>query len=143
MKLITVASALTLGLLAITGCASSEYGRSTMASDAHAAPALDLVRLEDTSSQPSFPARVTPASTPRSVARLANQVAVELGGQARTDLRLCVDGAGAVKDVALLRSSGMDALDDALIADARTWQYQAPMSATTVCHRVEIGFQVR
>ncbi|HVV86434.1 MAG TPA: TonB family protein [Kofleriaceae bacterium] len=141
MKPTTFVSALGLGLLAFTGCASSDYGRSTLPALPHSTPAIDLV-LEDTGARPSAPARLSVASTPAAVRRLNGQVLAQLGGRARTDLRLCIGSDGAVTDVSLVHGSGIDALDAAMIDLARAWRYQA-VPVAKVCQAVSIGYTVR
>lgn len=143
MKHITLASSsLVLGLLGVlsVGCASTEYGGSTLPAEPHMAPQLDLV-LEDTGARPSVPARVSPASAPALDRTLSNRVLAEQGGRAEAALRVCVGTDGAVTDVAIARSSGLAALDAQLAASARSWRY-APV-ASTVCHQATVGYVVR
>lgn len=143
MKHTTLAASLVLALASITGCASTEYGRSTLPDEPHTTAQLDLV-LIDATARASVPARVSAATAPAVDRRLASQVLVEQGGRARTDVRLCVGNDGAVTDVALVRSSGLDALDRALMDSARGWRYQPSAAApASLCHEASIGYTVR
>jgi TonB family protein len=137
MKIIALALALPLA-----ACASSAVTRGpAVADEPHAGIELDMVAGE--ASTPSFPARLTEATTPRAADRLAHRVDVELGGHARADLRLCVGGDGSVTQATVARSSGIDALDAAFVAEAKTWRYEALAApAATACQKVEISYRV-
>ena len=138
----TILPALVVGVLSI-GCAATEYQRSSLPEGSGSAPRLELT-VDDASAAPSFPARITEPSAPAAADRLAARLVADQGGRARTDVRLCVAGDGAVADVSLVRSSGIDSLDDALIAEARTWRYQPlALASATVCQDVAIAYNVR
>jgi TonB family protein len=136
-KLIAIALALPLA-----ACASSAVTRGPAVSDEPRAGAeLDLVAADATG--PSFPARLTEATTPRAADRLAHRVNVELGGEAHADLRLCVGGDGSVTSATVARSSGIDALDAAFVDEAKSWRYEALAAADkTACQKVEISYVV-
>jgi TonB family protein len=143
MNKLSLASVLVLGSVLATACASSGLGGNTLPGAPHTTPQLDLV-LEDTGARPTFPARLGDAHAPALGHRLDNQILVEQGGRAETAVRLCVGADGAVADVALVRSSGLAALDAALIAEARSWRYQPlAVASATVCHQAAIGYSVR
>jgi TonB family protein len=137
MKIIALALALPLA-----ACASSAVTRGpSVADEPRAGTQLDLVTGEATN--PSFPARLTEASTPRAADRLAHRVDVELGGQARANLRLCVGGDGSVTSATVAKSSGIDALDAAFVDEAKSWRYAALASPeATACQKVEISYTV-
>ncbi len=142
MTIIKLVSATVLALVSTAGCAATEYERSSLPGEAHTAPRLDLSLGAD-SAAPSFPARVSAVAAPRAADRLAPRVRAELAGKARTDVRLCVGGDGAVTDVALVRASGIAELDAALLAEARTWRYQPlALASATVCQQVAIGYTI-
>lgn len=139
----TLVSIIVLGLASTSGCAATEYERSSVPDRAPTAPRLDLT-VDDASATPSFPARLSSPTAPRAADRVAARVVAELDGRARTDVRLCVGGNGAVTNVALVRGSGIDELDAALLAEARSWRYQPlAIASATVCQKVEIGYTVR
>lgn len=137
MKIIAVALALPLA-----ACASTTVTRGpSVADEPRAGIELDLVAGEATA--PSFPARLTEASSPRAADRLAHRVDAELGGQARADLRLCVGGDGSVTSATVARSSGIAALDTAFVDEAKGWRYAALASpSATACQMVEIDYRV-
>jgi len=88
--------------------------------------------------------RPTAQPAPRAADRFAHRVAAELGGHARADLRLCVGRDGAVTDAAVVRTSGIAALDQALLADARTLRFQPrPARAADACRRVGVVYRPR
>ena len=88
--------------------------------------------------------RPTTPPAPRAADRFAHRVTVELGGHARADLRVCVGGDGAVTDAAVVRTSGLAALDQALLADARTLRFQPrPARAADACRRVGVVYRPR
>jgi TonB family protein len=143
MKTNIVLSSLALGLVTISGCASTELGRPAAPGGVHTAPQLDLV-LEDTAARPSFPARLSAPTAPDLGHRMNGQVLVELDGRAETGVRLCVGGDGGVTDVAITRSSGLAALDAALAEQARGWRYQPlAVASATSCHAATIRYIVR
>ncbi|MBK9036943.1 MAG: TonB family protein [Myxococcales bacterium] len=128
---------LVLALAPIAGCATTK-ARSTPAPRV-----AEAALVADDGVAPTFPTRLTRPSTPRAADRLAHRVAAELGGRARADLRVCVGGDGAVTDAAVVRTSGIAALDRALLADARTWRYQARAARTApACQRVGIDYKL-
>lgn len=89
-------------------------------------------------------ARTAAQPTPRAADRFAHRVAAELGGHARADLRVCVGDDGAVTDASVVRSSGIAALDHALLADARTLRFQPrPARAADACRRVGVVYRPR
>lgn len=137
MKIIALALALPLA-----ACASTAVTRGpSVADEPRAGVELDLVATDATTA--SFPARLTEASSPRAADRLAHRVVVELGGNARADLRLCVGGDGAVTSATVARSSGIPALDTAFVDEARTWQYAALAApSATACQKIEISYTV-
>jgi|GEM_PF-4331443 len=137
-------AALALALLSATGCAATAMERGpTSATETRASVALEL-DVTASATGPSFPARLTRATTPRAADRLAYRVAAELGGRARADLNLCVGGTGAVTSVEVVRPSGISALDAAFLADARAWRYAALAApAATACQKIEIAYNVR
>lgn len=134
---------LALGLASITACAATEYERTRLPEPAQPAARLELTAT-DVAAAPSFPRRLTAPSAPRAADRHAARVVAERGGAARTDVELCVGGDGAVTDVALVRGSGIDGLDAALIAEARGWRYQPlPLASATVCQQLAIDYVVK
>jgi TonB family protein len=137
MKIIALALALPL-----FACASTAVNRGpAVADEPRAGIELDLVAAEATT--PSFPARLTAVSSSPAADRLAHRVEVELGGQARADLRLCVGGDGAVTSASVAESSGIAALDAAFVDAARGWRYEALAAPTaTACQKVEISYTV-
>ena len=100
--------------------------------------------MTDEAAAPSLPGRLTPAAAPAADRRLLHQVDVELGGLARTNLKLCVDAEGAVTSAAVARSSGITAFDNALVDAARAWRYE-PLAASGAneCHTVQVSYRVR
>lgn len=140
----TKLAALVLALVPVAGCAATSLERGAdRTAEPRAGLKLDLVATE-AATEPSFPARLTTPTAPIAADRLAHRVDVELGGRARADLALCVDGAGAVTSATVVRSSGIDALDAAFAADARTWRY-APLAVptATACQQVQIDYKLR
>jgi TonB family protein len=123
------------------GCAATSATRDGVAVEPKAGTHVDMVAGEATA--PSFPARLTEAHTPRAADRLSHRVSVELGGEARADLRLCVGGDGGVTEASVARSSGIAALDNAFVDEARSWRYE-PLAApdATACQNVEISYRV-
>ena len=92
----------------------------------------------------STSSRTAAQPTPRAADRLAHRVTSELGGHARADLRVCVGDDGAVTDASVVRTSGIAALDRALLADARTLRFQPrPARAADACRRVGIVYRPR
>lgn len=88
--------------------------------------------------------RTAAQPSPRAADRFAHRVTAELGGQARADLRVCVGGDGAVTDASVVRTSGIAALDRALLADARTLRFQPrPARAADACRRVGVVYRPR
>lgn len=141
----TKLAALALVLVPAAGCATSAFERGTdRSAEPRAGVALELTARDDRGTAPSFPARLTEASTPRAADRLAHRVAAELGGHARADLRLCVGSDGAVTSADVVRSTGISALDAAFVSEARSWRYQ-PLAAAdaTACQKVEISYNLR
>lgn len=139
MKIIALAFA----IIPAVGCASSAASRGTTAAEEpRSGIELDLVASDAT--PPSFPARLTEASTPRAADRLAHRIQVELGGAARADLRLCVGGDGAVTSATVARGTGIEALDAVFVDEAKTWRYQALAApAAQACQKVEISYTVK
>lgn len=144
MKTSSKLAVLALALIPVAGCAASAIERGpAVAAEPRSGVKLDLI-VAESSTEPSFPARLTPPTTPVAADRLAHRVRAELGGQARADLQLCVGGDGAVTAAEVVRTSGITALDAALVADARTWRYQPLAAATaTACQNVEIAYTLR
>jgi len=136
-------AALTIApLCVLAGCASSMSRDNTLPGEPSSGVTADLESTGD-GAAPSFPARIESPETPREANRLPSRVVAELGGEARADLKLCVDGSGRVATVAIARSSGIDELDEVFTDEARTWRYQ-PLAArdATVCQKVEIAYRV-
>lgn len=145
MKAILV-PALALVSLAACGARVVERGPA-LPTEPRAGTTLDLTATVDAdaaATRATFPARLTATAAPAAADRLAHRVQAELGGIARADLHLCVDGAGAVTSASVVRGSGIDALDAAFVDAARAWRYQ-PLAApaASACQKVEIDYRVR
>lgn len=134
-------AALALVLAPLAACAASSAQRPLVADEPISD--IEVVLVSDTAIPASAPVRTTAATTPPAADRLAHQVQVELGGIARTDLRLCVGGDGSVTSARVARSSGISELDDVLTQAALGWRYQ-PLAAADAkaCHNVEISYRV-
>jgi TonB family protein len=89
----------------------------------HAVPKLALApqRL-------SFPALAGAADLPSADA-IAMHMEKVLGDSAQADVKICVDGAGAVESASILKSSGMSAYDAAVLGDVKAWRFEAPTGA--------------
>lgn len=135
--------ALALVIVPVVGCASSSASRGSLVAD-EPRSGIEVDLVPGAAVTPTFPARLTAAETPRAADRLAHRVRSELGGQARADLRLCVGGDGTVASATVAQGSGIAALDDAFVAEARSWRYE-PLAApdATACQKVEISYVVR
>jgi TonB family protein len=79
------------------------------------------------------------------VDRMATQVRYELGESITAELSLCVNPDGNVTEVALARSTGMSALDTAIIDDVRGWQFAELPGTPTLrtCQRAALAYRVR
>lgn len=137
-----------LAVLSLTACGARAVERGpSVAGEGRTGTTLELVASAETSSdvaQATFPARLTATASPAAADRLAHRVSAELGGAARADLQLCVDGAGTVTRAEVVRGSGIAALDAAFVDAARAWRYE-PLAApsATACQKVEIAYRVR
>jgi TonB family protein len=120
----------------VTACAGASAGTGTPLSltTDHAAPPA-LVLSTEPAAQRSFPERVAPAKLPS-----ADRAG--LAGRLTAGVKLCVAPDGRVHSVAVEKSSGTAAFDQALAADVPSWQF-APYKAPTelkVCERVNITY---
>lgn len=129
----------TLSLATVAACATT--GTELRGREAHAG----LARLELRAPAPAtraFPALRAPAAMPT-----ADQVAVHmdrvLGSTAVAGVRICVDGAGAVRSVDVTRSSGLASFDEAVRADAPGWQFAAPATGTPACSDASVVYTAR
>lgn len=141
----SLVSVLALALVTTAGCGARAFERGPdVAAEPRSGAPLALTTVETDATAPSFPARLTAATTPAAADRLAHRVQTELGGVARADLKLCVDGTGAVTDAKVVRGSGIDALDAAFVDAARAWRYQAlAIPSASACQKVQIDYRVR
>ena len=123
-----------LASILVSACAGAAAGTPLALTGEHAAPPA-LVLSTEPAAQRSFPERVAPA-------RLPSADRAGLAGRLSAGVRLCVAPDGRVHSVAVEKSSGTAAFDQALAADVPSWQfapYQAP-SELKVCERVTITY---
>ncbi|MEO8706644.1 MAG: energy transducer TonB [Kofleriaceae bacterium] len=88
----------------------------------------------------AFPHAIEPEVP--SVNRLSSSVLARLGRVASAELELCVAPAGNVTKVTLARSSSYAAFDEALVHDARAWQFASLPGPTSVqsCRLTTIAY---
>ena len=77
--------------------------------------------------------------------RLGGRIRSELGGTATARIDVCVDPSVAVQSVKLAKSSQMPSFDQAVVADAASWRYQAFVAPSTirVCEPFSVAYIVR
>ena len=102
---------------------------------------LDLVPHADATR--TFPAVIT-ARLP-SADRLAGQIRYELGDAASVEVTLCVAARGQVESIAITRSSNLAAFDDSVLADAKSWQFEAMPGPATLrtCEQATVTYRPR
>jgi TonB family protein len=132
--------AFALALVPVAGCLATTEGAGVATEEPGS---MEVILMTDEAAAPSMPERLT-AAAPRASRRLAHQVDVEVGGLARANLKLCIDGEGAVTSATVARSSGIAAFDDVLVDAARAWRYERlAASDAHECHVVQISYRVR
>ncbi len=102
---------------------------------------LDLVPHADATR--TFPA-VIAAHLP-TADRLASSIRYELGDSASVDVKLCVAPGGRVQSIAITRSSSFATFDESVVADAKTWQFEATPGPVTLrtCEQATITYRPR
>ena len=87
-----------------------------------------------------FPSAIDPALP--SVDRMSRAVYATLGDTATAQLDLCITPSGKVTKLALARGTSMPELDAALLADAKTWRFEAMPGPDSVqiCDRAEVSY---
>lgn len=87
-----------------------------------------------------FPSAIEPALP--SVDRMARQIRAELGEAAVASINLCVSPAGKVTNIEILESSSSAAFDQAVLRDAKAWQFETMPGPATLqtCERARIKY---
>lgn len=125
----------------VPACATME--RSSSPYEPHASARLELRPASaspddvDTIAPRLLGEPMLPTASSLKTQLLANRDQYDLG------VRICVSAAGSVAGVALTRSSGDVALDDAAVHDIRAWQYErmpGPAQLQT-CAPITIHYQ--
>jgi TonB family protein len=73
--------------------------------------------------------------------RIAPWIRERIGSTASVDLRICVATDGHVVSTSLVRGSGYDAFDHAVMTDVTSWRYAA--SDVPRCTRTTIEYRAR
>jgi hypothetical protein len=76
-----------------------------------------------------------------SVDRIARLVDNALGDRAAAEVELCVAGPGQAARVALIRGSGLEAFDAALVRDVADWDLPPATLADGACRRATIVYR--
>lgn len=131
----------------ISGLVLGACATGTVGLDRETAPRsgvqLDLVRHGDADATRTFPALVA-AQLPGADG-LATEIRTELGQTASLEVHLCVAPGGTVRSIEVTRSSNLPAFDQAVVTDARHWQFAAlpgPAELRT-CERATITYRPR
>jgi TonB family protein len=130
-----------LSLILFTACATTGTTMQSREPAQHARIELDLAAPAP--DRAPFPAALEP--TMPSVDRVAHQLRFELGDAVQASLDLCVAPDGRVTNVALVDSTRHEALDAAILRDAREWQFASrPGSTATAnlqtCERASLKY---
>jgi len=138
MKTILLSSVLVSSLGACATTSSLGLAREDAATSS---VRLDLVPHAD--ARRSFPAVIT-AHLP-TADRLAGQLRYELGAVAAVEVTLCVTARGEVESIAITRSSNLAAFDDSVLADAKSWQFEAMPGPATLrtCEQATVTYRPR
>lgn len=131
-----------LSLILFTACATT--GTTTMEPrepGPHARIELDLAAPAP--DRAPFPAAIDP--TMPSVDRIAHQLRYELGDAIHAALDLCVAPDGRVTKVALVEPTKHEAIDAAILRDAREWQFASRPGSTAAstlqtCERASLTY---
>lgn len=89
-------------------------------------------------SRTQFPSRQSDARIP-AADKLATTISREHKGLVTSKLRLCVAEDGAVDNVTLVASSGLEAYDQVVLDTVQDWKYDAPSSP--VCEKLDVSYR--